>query len=132
LSHTKNSFSGAKYGYSEKIEAALIAGINIETKDSYDNRTPLIALAEGYHINNEEDEEEYLKALRILIDAGANLNAQDHSGKTALFLALENSRLKLAEELIKKGADTKIKTKEGKDSSMLIDQMNNLKSLISK
>src|SRR5262249_20815390 len=42
-------------------------------------------------------------AARILVDGGANLNAQDPVGSTALVLAIENAHFDLAAALLAKG-----------------------------
>ncbi|XP_002126364.2 fibronectin type 3 and ankyrin repeat domains 1 protein isoform X1 [Ciona intestinalis] len=50
----------------------------------------------------------------VLLSAGANFNAVDHDGKTALMIASLNGHLKLVELLLESGADTKIRSGHGK------------------
>jgi len=78
----------------------------------------------------DEEEEEYLEIVRFLIDSKANINAQDLYGNTALFIALEEGHFKIAQELIKRGADTKIKNSQGKDAATIIESMTELNKLI--
>ncbi len=46
-----------------------------------------------------------LKIVQILINAGANLNAQDNSGKTPLMWAIEKNKEDIAHQLIQSGAN---------------------------
>lgn len=48
-----------------------------------------------------KDKDNTLKAL----DEGADINAKDHNGKSALILAIENSSITMAQELLERGAD---------------------------
>lgn len=120
----------AKYGKLDQIKAALIAGIDIETKDDFDEKTALILASKGWFVDDDEEEEEYLEIVRFLIDSKANINAQDLYGNTALFIALEEGHFKIAQELIKRGADTKIKNSQGKDAATIIESMTELNKLI--
>ena len=58
-----------------------------------------------------------LDIVKMLIDAGADLNATDKTGKTALFYAYASSNDDVIKLLIEKGADGSIKDTEGKTYS---------------
>ena len=51
------------------------------------------------------DDEEHLKTLCALLEAGANVNAKQPNGKTALIDAVSSGNVKSASFLLKKGAD---------------------------
>jgi hypothetical protein len=46
-----------------------------------------------------------LEAARVLVDAGANLNAADPNGMTPLMMAITNGQIRVAQLLVDKGAD---------------------------
>uniref|UniRef100_H2YN82 Fibronectin type-III domain-containing protein n=2 Tax=Ciona savignyi TaxID=51511 RepID=H2YN82_CIOSA len=50
----------------------------------------------------------------VLVSAGADVNASDHDGKTALMIASLNGHLSLVELLMLSGADPKIRSGHGK------------------
>ncbi len=52
-------------------------------------------------------------AVQKIIDAGANINAQDNKGYTALFHAIEYGRSEIVKSLISKGANIEQKDLEG-------------------
>ena len=51
---------------------------------------------------------------KMLIEKGANVNAQDKNGKTALFYASASNNDDVAVLLLKSGADADIKDNNGK------------------
>jgi ankyrin repeat protein len=53
------------------------------------------------------------EVIKILISAGADLNAQDNDGQTPLYLAVLGNYLEAVELLIASGADVNIKTAKG-------------------
>ena len=55
-----------------------------------------------------------LEVIRLLRDHGADINAQDRKGRTALHLATYQSERELAEGLLALGPDTTLKNKSGK------------------
>lgn len=65
--------------------------------------TPLLVAVEHYF--EDKDQEETALAIRILIHLGANIEAEDNSGRTALALAAEGNQPKLIRLLIDLGAD---------------------------
>ncbi len=74
------------------------------------NKSAKELLENSYKNIYERDEKELhytvdAKTVRILVEKGANVNAADVEGYTALHLAVTEKRLEVVRELIKSGAD---------------------------
>ncbi len=91
-------------GNRELIEALLKRGANVNTVEGELGYTPLMwASMKDYHNDS----------VRLLIEAGANLNARNSKGETALMIALKESGKRNAELLVDKGADFTIANNDG-------------------
>jgi ankyrin repeat protein len=88
------------------LAALMRAGANVNERDE-DGMTPVMwAANRGYQ-----------DVLQILLDYGADINAQDsRETKTALMWAAPE-RLHIVEYLLSNGADPKIRTKDGLKAS---------------
>lgn len=53
--------------------------------------------------------DERLKVIRLLIDSGVNINAQDNNGQTALHIAVQKNALPIVRELLMAQADPYVK-----------------------
>jgi ankyrin repeat protein len=77
-----------------------------------DNCTPLLAAAGVGALGDGEEsagtEEEAIEAVRVLLELGADVNAVDDNGETAMHGAAYQSRFKLVEFLADRGADIEI------------------------
>ena len=62
-------------------------------------------------------DEARLKKIKYLVYLGADVNAKDEDGRTALMLALNNGQLDAVKYLIKQGANLEAKYKDGKTGS---------------
>lgn len=72
-------------------------GTTLDAHNAQHSKTPLIrAVEHGYH-----------RAVKILIAAGAGVDAQDCFGRTALYYAAETNHLEIMRLLIQAGADLK-------------------------
>ena len=58
-----------------------------------------------------------------LINSGANINAQNNVGETALIRAAWNGHVSVVSTLINNGADIDIKDKSGKTASAWADKL---------
>jgi uncharacterized protein len=118
----------------EMLKRALAAGGDANTQDQPDDyeanlqkRTPLMhalyvpMLLEDYGV--EYEPEARLKAASLLLNKGADVNAQDINGKTALHYVVSSTRIKtefyeqeqvqLIDTLLAHGANPDIRDKEG-------------------
>jgi ankyrin repeat protein len=91
-------------GNSELIGALLKRGADVNVAESEMGYTPLMwASMKDYHNDS----------VQLLIEAGANLNARNSKGETALMVALRESGKLNAELLVEKGADFNIANNVG-------------------
>ena len=65
-----------------------------------------------------DSDEAKLKKIKYLVYLGADVNAKDEDGRTALMLALKNGQLDAVKYLIKQGANLEAKDKDGKTALM--------------
>jgi len=87
------------------------ADVNARAKD-IGECTPLLTAVEHYF--EDKDREETAVAIRILIHLGADVDAADSSGRTALARAAEANQADLVRLLIELGADPKRRLVDGK------------------
>ena len=55
----------------------------------------------------------HLKVVKLLLEKGANANAQNNNGETALMVASEKGHLEIVKLLIEKGANINAQHKNG-------------------
>ncbi|TAL37809.1 MAG: ankyrin repeat domain-containing protein [Alphaproteobacteria bacterium] len=96
--------SAAQEGNIRDIAQLLDAGADIEMRDDrYWDMTPLgMAAHKGHH-----------PAVRLLLERGANIDAQDKAGDTPLMNSVYDSRREALEELLKRGANRDIQNNKG-------------------
>ena len=87
-------------GNCARAEQLLEEGANIEARDGSDRQTALVFAANRGHAD----------VVRMLIAHGANINAQDDKGWTALSEASYRGRHDVVEFLLEKGASTLLST----------------------
>ena len=128
-------------GNTQKVEAAINDGANVNAKNEY-GTTALMEAAENGHTNvaelliengvdvNAKDDDDwtalmwatlkgYTEVAELLINHDANVNAKSKYGRTALMLASLKGHAEVAELLIKHGANVNVKTNEGWTALML-------------
>lgn len=124
----------AKDGMLNIVQILIAAGANVNASD-IDGRTPLTRAIEkgdedvikcllecGADVKASDSTSPVITAtevgelyiLEILIARGANLDAQDGSGKTALYLAAEANRISFVALLLEKGANSEFSDSEGR------------------
>ena len=66
--------------------------------------------------------------VRVLLDAGSDVNARDEVGRTALMLAARWNTSRIIDTLLDAGADIAIKDDEGRQAADYAQENRNLKS----
>ena len=96
----------AHAGHSEVVGLLLKAGAELEARSEPGGNTPLIsALKAGTCLKGKKPRKQGEGALAQLIAAGANANARQRDGDTALLVAISTGRLHLVTMLLDAGAD---------------------------
>ncbi len=104
-----------KYGYTPLMQAVmrndpkmvnmlLDKGARIDQKNFYTELTPLMMAVDNGS----------LEMVELLIARKANLNLQDERGRSALMHASAARQSKIAERLLRAGADSTLKDKQGR------------------
>jgi ankyrin repeat protein len=104
----------AMYGHKAVITALLNAGAdpNLSGEAEHeDGQTALMEIASSFFAGNRVD------VIKHLVDRGADVNAQDEKGRTALMIAGSNTDSVKA--LLEAGADPDIRDRTGKTAIML-------------
>ena len=91
----------------ELIDQLLRAGADARVRDA-EGRTPLFTFP---YI---QDVESALQAVRLLMQHGVRINAQDNEGNTALMVAVKGDNYDMVQALLDAGANPNIKNKAGK------------------
>lgn len=97
----ENFLQAINEGNFEVVDLFVRANFNIHSEDDQGTPALIIALKKGYTIIG-----------RILINAGADINATDHRGMTPLLLScgkFSNGNKEIAEMLINKGANINVR-----------------------
>ena len=103
IDHISRAILAVKNHNLPDLEHVLDAeGISVETRDPHGNTLFILACQQGSK-----------KLAKFLLRRGANRNAQNNGGNTALHYLYEYKHISLAEYLIRKGADDSIKNGEG-------------------
>lgn len=101
--------NAANLGSPQTLSALLRLGASANSSSPQHSATPLMLLAQGGPI----DEAQSLEMLRILLDAGAELNATDRRGFTAVHMAAFMGHDAMLDALIGAGADVNLHAKDG-------------------
>jgi ankyrin repeat protein len=95
----------AHWGNVEMMRALLLSGAEVNDQSS-EGETPLMYARRG--------------AVSVLIGAGADINATDKAGYTAMMWAVIERKEVEIEELLRSGADVNIKAKDGHTALSLV------------
>lgn len=104
----------AAAGYRTEIAGHLLAaGGDPNVCGTHRNATPLHYAADGYIVDPHWDEDRQVKMLRFLLNAGANIHAQDKNGATPLHRAVRTRCAAAVTCLLDAGADPLVRNKPG-------------------
>lgn len=104
----------AAAGYRVEIVKRLIAaGADPNGATNHRCSTPLHYAADGYIIGPDWDARRQVKTIGALLDAGADIQAQDKNGATPLHRAVRTRCAAAVKFLLKRGADPMLKNKPG-------------------
>lgn len=99
-----NEFAmAAKHGDMGKVQALLQRGVNVDGVDRKFGATALMWAAHEGHTD----------IVRLLLDSGATIDAQQSLGRTALWYTAQQGRRAAAEILIAAGANVDLAAKDG-------------------
>lgn len=96
-------FMAASRGDSQQVQALLKRGIPVDSTDYFGKNTALIMAMRNPSSST----------TRVLLDAGANVNAQNSFGNTALMLASSRGHIEIVRLLVSRGADVRMKNSHG-------------------
>ena len=109
-------FMAATRGDTQKVQTLLKRGVPVDSTDSFGKNTALIMATRNLASST----------TRVLLDAGANVNAQNRFGNTALMLASSRGNLGIVRLLLSRGADVGIKNSHGSTALDLAVREGNL------
>src|SRR5258708_17330763 len=95
----------------EIVRRLLAAGADPNAARNRRQSGPLHYAADGYVIGPAWDAERQLKTIRCLLDAGADINAQDKNGASPLHRAVRTRCAAVVSCLLKAGADPMLKNR---------------------
>jgi uncharacterized protein len=117
----------ADSGNMEAMKVLLEKGANVNVRDSYGWTALMTAVSDGhpeimnyvrylssaFWEKNNPAKKDHTKVAALLLEKGADVNARDEAGRTALIAASYDGKSKVVELLIEKGADVEAKSSDG-------------------
>src|SRR5437667_1038448 len=97
----------------EIVRSLLAAGADPNAATNHRQSGPLHYAADGYINGPAWDAKRQVKTIRCLLDAGAEINAQDKNGATPLHRAVRTRCAAAVRYLLQAGADPTLKNKPG-------------------
>jgi len=100
-------FMAATRGNAAEVKNVLAHGVPVDVRDSWGKSTAVILASSTGGPNAVE-------IIRTLLDNGADVNAKNTFGNTALMLAAEKKRTDVVRLLLRRGADVHTTNKRGR------------------
>ena len=97
----------------ELVQLLLAAGADPNAAMNHRRSTPLHYAADGYINGPDWNAKRQVQTIQCLLDAGAEINAQDKNGATPLHRAVRTRCAAAVKCLLKRGSDAKLKNKSG-------------------
>jgi hypothetical protein len=97
----------------ELVRILLTAGADPNSTMNHRQSGPLHYAADGYITGPDWDAARQVKTIQCLLDAGADINAQDKNGATPLHRAVRTRCAAAVKCLLERGSDAKLKNKPG-------------------
>jgi hypothetical protein len=97
----------------EIVKLLLAAGTDVGAAKNHRNAQPLHYAADGYLENPSWSAERQVATIRLLLDAGADIHAQDKNGATPLHRAVRTRCAAAVKVLLATGADATLRNKPG-------------------
>jgi uncharacterized protein len=116
-------WTAAHNGHTESISTLVNAGADVNIKNQTDDWSPLMIAAGTHQAWSEgtrkawgEDRSNQIEAVRLLIEAGSDIDATANDGQTPLMEAVQSGSLEMVEVLIQAGVDVNAKDNSGMSS----------------
>jgi len=97
----------------ELVRILLAAGADPNSAQNHRQSGPLHYAADGYIIGPDWNPKRQVETIQCLLDAGADINAQDKNGASPLHRAVRTRCAAAAKRLLERGGDAKLKNKSG-------------------
>jgi hypothetical protein len=97
----------------ELVQLLLAAGADPNSTANHRQSGPLHYAADGYISGPDWNAERQVKTIQCLLDAGADINAQDKNGATPLHRAVRTRCAAAVKCLLERGSDATLKNKPG-------------------
>jgi ankyrin repeat protein len=135
LFNTTALMEAARKGHIAIVKLLLDSGADVNAKDSHGQTALIRAAKHGFSgtsssagffghggFSNRANSTNHIDTIRALLDRGADLNAKDREGWTALMRAAEKGYVITVKILLSKGADVNVQNKFGKTALMYAKQ----------
>ncbi|KAL7624225.1 hypothetical protein AAE478_005784 [Parahypoxylon ruwenzoriense] len=106
----------------EFLEGILLAGVDTNHYDTQ-GQTPLMAFIKYRPEDSRSDKEDMEKAIKMIHDAGANLEERNREGETALHVAARSGKKVALKELLQLGANPFVRDAHGSSVLAVIDDL---------